>query len=171
MELIPFKRRKVYSKDKLRLLPHLGNRTILGRYITSTNNLADIEKLILLEIQGQNRHHILDRLYGRFFRLQRELQRKDKPESKVEKEVCAYAEKEGFITYKFTSPERPHVPDRLVLPPDGLGVFFIEFKRQGKSMREGQKREADIIRKQGYEVYEVDSVLDGKSIIDTYRYI
>jgi hypothetical protein len=53
-------------------------------------------------------------------------------EKQIEKKVCDYAKERGMLVYKFTSPNRMAVPDRLFICPDGR-VFFIEFKREGQS--------------------------------------
>lgn len=50
--------------------------------------------------------------------------------SEVEKEVCAYAERLGFMTIKFKDLSRAGGPDRLFISPMG-NIMFVEFK--GKS--------------------------------------
>lgn len=57
--------------------------------------------------------------------------KKAKPlEKEIEKKVCDYAKASGMLVYKFTSPARRSVPDRLFIP-EGKSAFFIEFKREG----------------------------------------
>jgi hypothetical protein len=71
----------------------------------------------------------------------------------------------AFLCIKFTSPNRRSVPDRMFIRA-GL-VFFIEFKRAGAKPTAMQDREAQKIAAQDIEVYFVDDIEMGKSIIDT----
>lgn len=86
----------------------------------------------------------------------------DPLEKDIEKKVCEYARSLGMLVYKFTSPGRSHVPDRLFITANGE-VFFIEFKRKGKKPTEAQEVEIAKLRKQGATVYVVDNVKDGKA--------
>jgi hypothetical protein len=86
-------------------------------------------------------------------------------EKQIEKAVCDYAKSKGFLVYKFTSPNRRSVPDRMFIRA-GL-VFFIEFKRAGAKPTAMQDREAQKIAAQDINVYFVDDIEMGKSIIDT----
>ena len=87
-------------------------------------------------------------------------------EKEIEKRVCEYARKTyGALTYKFTSPNRRNVPDRLLLFPNGT-VIFIEFKRKAKQLTEGQKRECQRIRNHGFTVLVIDDVIGGKNMLD-----
>lgn len=86
-------------------------------------------------------------------------------EKEIEKAVCDYAKGRGWLTYKFVSPGRASVPDRLFLSPVGKCVF-IEFKREGKKPTEAQAREHDRLREQKVSVFVVDNVADGKAIVD-----
>ena len=86
-------------------------------------------------------------------------------ESKIEKAVCDYAKEKGFLVYKFTSPNRAAVPDRLLVYPTGK-VIFIEFKASGKKPTPAQEREHQRLRGHNVEVFVVDSALAGKFVID-----
>jgi len=86
-------------------------------------------------------------------------------EREIERQVCEYATKCGFLTYKFSSPSRIGVPDRMFLGPYQR-AFWIEFKREGGQPTPAQTRECLKIRKCGFEVYLVDTVEDGKKVID-----
>ena len=86
-------------------------------------------------------------------------------EAKIEKAVGEYAKRHGGTPYKFTSPGRRQVPDRLYIFPKGL-LFFIEFKATGKVPTAGQLREHDKLRKLGQDVYVIDSIESGKQLID-----
>ena len=52
-------------------------------------------------------------------------------EKQIEAKVCDYAKSKGVLAYKFTSPARAAVPDRMFISPDGR-VWFCEFKREGQ---------------------------------------
>lgn len=86
-------------------------------------------------------------------------------EKQIEKEVCFHAKQKGFLTYKFTSPSRSAVPDRLLITPWGT-VFFIEFKRTGEEPTPQQHREHDRLRKMNILLFVVDNIPDGKKLID-----
>ena len=87
-------------------------------------------------------------------------------ESDVEKHHVGTIKKEGGISYKFTSPARRSVPDRLdLLPvPDAARhvvaqyVRFTECKRPGAKPTEAQSREHERLRALGYRVDVVDDI-------------
>lgn len=89
------------------------------------------------------------------------------PESKIETAVCKYAEKAGILQRKFKSPGRRNVPDRIFFQFPAI-CFFIEFKAPGEAPRPGQLREAQKLNEKGFDVYFVDNVEKGKTIIDAY---
>lgn len=86
-------------------------------------------------------------------------------EKDIEKRVCDYAKTKGILVYKFTSPNRMAVPDRLFICPDGF-VFFAEFKREGAKPTPAQEREHERLRAQNVMVFVIDSVAAGKFVID-----
>lgn len=86
-------------------------------------------------------------------------------ESEIEKKVSEYVRKRGGIPYKFTSPERCGVPDRINVFPGGV-IVFIEFKATGKKPTVGQHREMDRLRNLGQYVYWSDNIGLAKFIID-----
>ncbi len=86
-------------------------------------------------------------------------------ERDIEKAVCRYAQTKGMLQYKFSSPARAGVPDRLFITHRGV-VWFAEFKRQGERATPRQEREHDRMRKQGVTVVVVDNVDSGKMIVD-----
>lgn len=81
-------------------------------------------------------------------------------ESKVEKALVDELKDLGGRAYKFISPGRAGVPDRLcLLPiPERLRktiakyVYFVECKAPGKRPRPRQRREAEHLRDLGYRV-------------------
>jgi hypothetical protein len=86
-------------------------------------------------------------------------------ESVIEKKVCDYAKSLGCLVYKFTSPSRRSVPDRMFIAP-GNHVWFIEFKRLGLKPTPGQEVEIAKIRGKGGIVWVVDEVEQGKRIVN-----
>jgi len=90
----------------------------------------------------------------------------DPLEKVIEQKVCDYAKQLGCLAYKFTSPARRSVPDRMFIMPEGKGVFFIEFKRKGKVPSPAQEVEIHKIKKQGVQCFVCDSVDLGKFVVD-----
>lgn len=86
-------------------------------------------------------------------------------EKDIEKRVCDYAKSLKMLVYKFTSPSRRSVPDRMFITQCGV-VFFIEFKRKGQKPTAAQQVEIDKIGKACVQVAVVDDVQFGKRIID-----
>lgn len=91
----------------------------------------------------------------------------DPLEKVIEAAVCKYAQSKGFLTYKFTSPARSAVPDRLFIAPGGQ-CMFIEFKRKGQKPTQPQQREHDRLTNQHVDVIVVDSIEEGKLLIDEW---
>ena len=81
-------------------------------------------------------------------------------EKDIEKKVCDYAKEKGLLVYKFTSPARAAVPDRMFITPAGT-VFFVEFKRGGQKATPAQEREHARLRGHNVAVYVVDNVEEG----------
>ena len=86
-------------------------------------------------------------------------------EKQIEAKVCEYAKTKNILVYKFTSPARAAVPDRLFVTPDGR-MFFCEFKREGLKPTPAQEREHTKLRQHKVNVFVVDNVEQGKSMID-----
>lgn len=86
-------------------------------------------------------------------------------EKQVEERLVRRVSAAGGIAYKFTSPARRAVPDRLCLlevPPEHQEIVaryvrFVEAKRPGAKPTAPQKREHDRLRALGYFVTTVDS--------------
>lgn len=86
-------------------------------------------------------------------------------ERDIEKRVCDYAKNNNVLVYKFTSPARAAVPDRLFVRADGR-MWFCEFKRKGEKPTDAQEREHHRLRQHRVSVFVVDNVEDGKAMID-----
>ena len=90
-------------------------------------------------------------------------------ERDVEKHLVKRVKAAGGIAYKFTSPGRRSVPDRLVLmPPDLLDdsqrAIFVELKAPGKTATPAQLREHGRLRDLGFRV----EVIDTKEGVDAF---
>ena len=86
-------------------------------------------------------------------------------ESQVEQRIIDRAKEHKGTAYKFTSPGRRSVPDRLVVCaciPLELRPLFIEAKRPGKDATDPQKREHRKLRDRGATVF----VADDYNIVD-----
>lgn len=85
-------------------------------------------------------------------------------EKEVERKFVKRAKDAGGAAYKFVSPGRIGVPDRLVLapiPPEhraivSMYVKFVELKKPGETPRPSQIREHNRLKRMGYSVYVVD---------------
>jgi hypothetical protein len=86
-------------------------------------------------------------------------------EKHIEAKVCDYAKQRGLLVYKFTSPARAAVPDRLFILPSGR-MFFCEFKRGGQKPTIPQEREIWRLRAYGVSVWVIDNVDAGLRMID-----
>ena len=84
-------------------------------------------------------------------------------ESYIEKAVCDYAKRKGWLVFKFLG--RRGVPDRLFIR-NGV-MFYIEFKAPGKQPSELQKKMHDKIRRENFEVFVVDDLTEGYKIVDS----
>lgn len=86
-------------------------------------------------------------------------------EKEIEAKVCDYAKTKNVLVYKFTSPNRMAVPDRLFIRPDGR-IWFCEFKREGQKPTPAQDREHHRLRQHKVIVFVIDNVPDGKAMVD-----
>ncbi|HHP9706330.1 VRR-NUC domain-containing protein [Yersinia enterocolitica] len=77
-------------------------------------------------------------------------------EDSIEDHLVKEVKKAGGIAYKFISPGRRSVPDRLVLLPGGK-VIFVECKAPGEKPTAAQLREHDKLRALGFTVRVLDS--------------
>lgn len=86
-------------------------------------------------------------------------------EKDIENAVVKYAQRCGWRALKFVSPNYRSVPDRIFFKYP-VRVFFIEFKRPGEKPTPKQELEIARLKKEGFDVFVVDSVDHGKFIID-----
>lgn len=84
-------------------------------------------------------------------------------ESVIEAYLVKRVKEAGGTAYKFTSPQRRSVPDRLVLMPGGRAAF-VECKATGEKPTEAQAREHARLWSLGFPVL----VIDSKPAVDTF---
>lgn len=77
-------------------------------------------------------------------------------EKTIEQYLVSEVEKLDGIAYKFKSPQRRSVPDRLCAFPDGV-LAFVEVKATGEEPTEAQYREMNRLSERGHWVLWVQS--------------
>lgn len=77
-------------------------------------------------------------------------------ESTIENHLIKQVKAAGGTAYKFVSPGRCGVPDRLVLLPGGR-IVFVECKAPGEQPRADQVREHNRLRALGFDVVVLNS--------------
>lgn len=90
-----------------------------------------------------------------------------KPEGIVEDYLGTVAKQHDFLCYKFVSPGRRGVPDRVIIGHDATGAprtIFIELKSATGTPSKQQLFIIDKMRKHGAEVH----ILSSKSEIDEF---
>ncbi len=90
--------------------------------------------------------------------------RKSVSESYIQKHVCNYARKNGWIVFKFASPAQKGVPDCLFIKSGR--VLFVEFKKPGAKPTKLQAHTHEIMRGAGARVYVIDDVVEGKELFN-----
>ena len=78
-------------------------------------------------------------------------------ESAIEAHLVRRVRELGGIAYKWVSPGRTGVPDRIVVTP-GAYAAFVELKAPGKKPTPIQLREQQRLIRFGMQVYVIDSV-------------
>lgn len=78
------------------------------------------------------------------------------PEARIEEYLRVQVGMVGGIAYKFTSPNRRSVPDRMCVFPTGE-IIFVECKAPGKHPTPAQAREIARLRGLRCTVHVVDS--------------
>ena len=86
-------------------------------------------------------------------------------ERDIEEYLVTRVKAMGGIAYKFTSPVRANVPDRIVVLPEGL-LVFVELKAPGKVPNAAQAREHARLRALGQRVVVIDSLAGVEDLLD-----
>lgn len=84
-------------------------------------------------------------------------------EKDIERYFCEEIKRHGGIAFKFTSPQRRSVPDRLVIMPNGY-CAFVEVKKQDGVRTPGQVREQERLEALGHDVFNVYNKSDAASL-------
>ena len=84
-------------------------------------------------------------------------------EKEIEEYLVKHVKQWGGRAYKFVSPGKSGVPDRLVVFPNGV-IAFIELKAPGEKTRPIQDHEINRLRRFGQLV----TILDSKAKVDGY---
>lgn len=72
-------------------------------------------------------------------------------EKEIERRMVLEVKKRGGLCYKFTSPNNPGVPDRIVITPDGR-VIFVELKTEIGRLAKIQRWQVSEMQKRGVDV-------------------
>ncbi|MDN7658481.1 hypothetical protein [Burkholderia cenocepacia] len=83
--------------------------------------------------------------------------------SDIETYLVATVRCAGGDAYKFSSPARVSVPDRIVIFPPAR-IYFVELKRPGNKPTKGQLREHERLRALGCDV----RVIDSREAVDAF---
>lgn len=90
-------------------------------------------------------------------------------EKQLEQKLVGAVYIEGGIAYKFTSPGRAGVPDRLVILPNGR-IGFVEVKRPNVGrLSNGQKFELKRLSDLGCKCFILDDPADIEMIIEAIK--
>lgn len=93
-------------------------------------------------------------------------------ESKAEREFTTHARERGCLHWKWTSPGRPGVPDRILIVPSAMrtvmrpAIRFIEWKKKGGTLKDRQKRRIKELRDAGCTVEVFDDLDVAKAYLD-----
>ncbi len=83
-------------------------------------------------------------------------------ESVIEKKVTQYAQQQGWLSYKWTSPNHRAVPDRLYFKAGK--VLLVEYKAPGKKPTKLQAYVHQKLKAEGFNVHVIDSITTGQQL-------
>lgn len=86
-------------------------------------------------------------------------------EKNIEKKVCEYARKKGFLTPKINVVGERGWPDRMLIDPDGW-VVFVEFKQKGKPLDPIQIFRMQQLEDRSTMTVVIDDIEEGKEVVD-----
>ena len=86
-------------------------------------------------------------------------------EKEIEKKVTDHAKDTGWLAYKWVSPGRAGVHDRLYF--QYRHVCCIEFKALGRKASALQMKHHRDLRRKGIKVHVIDNVTEGKDVLDS----
>jgi|TARA_R110000796_G_scaffold81106_1_gene178917 hypothetical protein len=79
-------------------------------------------------------------------------------ESTIETKCSRWAKDNGWLGFKFSSPQQRGVPDRLYIK--NTQTVYVEFKAPGKHATKYQLHTIEKIRDHGANVYIIDNLED-----------
>lgn len=89
-------------------------------------------------------------------------------ERDIERYVNRKAKETGCLTYKFTSPGNPGVPDRIIITPKGQTIF-VELKAKCGRLANIQKYQIARMRDLGCDVRVITGMDEAKQLIEDIR--
>jgi len=87
-------------------------------------------------------------------------------ERDIEAHLVEGVKRLGGVAYKFTSPGRRNVPDRICALPGGI-LFFVELKAPGKKPTAGQAREHRRLMDLGQLVFVCSTIAEVDELMET----
>lgn len=84
-------------------------------------------------------------------------------EHTIERHLIEICQRHSFLCWKFTSPGRTGVPDRVIITP--AGTVFVELKRPGATLRPKQQIVVAAMRRAGGRVYTIDSIAAADDLV------
>lgn len=91
-------------------------------------------------------------------------------EKQIETYLCKKIKALGGEAYKFVSPARRAVPDRLCIIPSGVSIF-VEVKRPGQRPTQLQLHELDKLVSYGQLACFVSSYADVDGLVSTIKHL
>jgi len=85
-------------------------------------------------------------------------------ESQLERKIGLFCTSKGLLYYKFSSPGRRGVPDRMIVGP-GQKVMFLEIKAPGKKPTKLQLHEIGKLQDDGFVAEWVDDFFEAMELI------
>lgn len=84
-------------------------------------------------------------------------------ESTLEKQICARARANGWLVFKWSSPNHRGVPDRILVRSGR--VLFVEFKTPGRALTRLQEHVRARLEAAGAEYRVIDDPEDGHAAV------
>ena len=86
-------------------------------------------------------------------------------ESQIEKRLEKMVRDRGGLCYKFTSPNNPGVPDRIVITPAGR-IVFVELKTEIGKLQHIQEWQTERMKKCGADVRVIKGLDAAKAFVE-----
>ncbi len=86
-------------------------------------------------------------------------------EAQIENRLVRMVRDRGGLCFKFTSPNNPGVPDRIVITPDGRTIY-VELKTSIGSLQRIQQWQISEMRKRGADVRVIKGLDAAKAFVE-----